>query len=1821
MMKRIFQGAEVACRYASKSWQAGLLHARKCSEVGPLHHGHLGDLNQRLMAAKKTIFGILLLVALLTPALASAQLPATLTVQEALYPGSVAGVSRTNEPFCQGVPIADSDAVTSVSQLGLTGATAGQFRMLGVWPSGNYKWVEVCGILSSLSAGATASVTLTKTGSGAFGGSNLAAIASGTITVTTGTMTATIKAAGNFNVLDTAVVGGTTVLATSSSANRGLILTGPLASGTYPANVSCTTACSTIYSSANDAGSSCTIEQNGPVMASIRCVGNHMDGSGDPYMQYTARLYFYKNKSTVKTTVVLRNANYATNGPPSTDAGGGTFNTAFKGMQAYELRLAPNITGTLTYSIGNDTGTPTTGTLNQSGGTDNVNIYQGISTQMASTDSGIGDCATSGSPYTNCGTSYTTDSGYVIKANGTAVLTGTSAQHPAGWADISDSTGKGMSIGVYQFSAYWPKSLEFDAGGADVRIGINPGENSQAIYAPWPAWSPITDTWLEFHTSAPASVSNDFLSFQHFLVAWPAPAYTNTTGVLPYAIADPAVEDAFYVNLATTSNPAIPQTSFCWSGSTHCTPDRGTTVATFPLAVYRTYNWGQGGGANQEEFPWNDIFYRFYQRGDTGRYLNSMHRYRFWAEKAVAHADGTTSSDSTVNGFTWRSRPQFGQTNVELTNKGRPAATSTNSSKNFVTYADELHDHWYGIMDYYFVSGDETIREAILPRKDLYLNPNDCESNFSTVGGCGQSLGYTRSLGIDFMGAARFSNFLTAISDANASAVLNSAALNYTNYVKPDVCVNNLPSGCTMPALSCVGNGCSADPSGVSKVRGVHVAYSARIPGYCPANIPGPYYRGQSTFQHSIMQEGLEELRNAKGKSASTNWLATDYNTSLDLQYGLAQFSLLENYNDDGTASWQSPQGNGLNNGNRFETWIDGSAACPAAPNDTTGTVTTNAAGTVTWASGPQFVTGGAWSGANIVINGTFYVINSVTDATHLTLYTPAFFPTVANTTAVPYIFQGAGAAGGGAPGAANGYVTSDGATPTTLTWVSGVNPGATSGQFPLDGSWNGMPIALNTNCCATVSSVTDATHLVLTTSWLSFTNKGYAINPGLYQIGSNLYGNSTLAIPCQGCWFNFHSIFLATGSTGNWERQFINQIQQLGYHRSGWPSDFGSYGIQQLIVDLNSSTVGLQDLPFTSTDNGGGSYTLSFTPPNGATNLRIKWSPKKIQNDHFKLLGFDNVNTQTFAVDPAAYMTWFGANAVAEPAVTPGVAQNVTLATGTSSLTIPNFSVKAVVPVAATPTITWSQPLTFPTAADTDAYYNGYHQIHGDALTGKVWIYSTSTAGAGNSIYSSQLHYYDALANTGPAPLTDNLQTSNPPLLPSSSTLPFTHHPMNQVWIDEIRHRFYTLEGVAGSNSVPEMWYFPLTNPPSGSAWTNQTTAHIPQGANIASPAVTITANITSTSQTSVALSANGTVPGAAHQYANGNYFKVDSEIFRVVSGGGAIDDGIASGPVTVTVERGKMGTAAATHTSGTLTPGVSGIWVDAECVHDVDDDAFICFGEASGGDSQAFQVFCDTSINPTPGTLTTAQSSVGCTLPDDWTNITAKSICTDTNACVAAGGGSIPYGHYFPNLLYDTVRHQIIDFGGSYTFPPQNDLLPWTMTYNPHTFAWTNKNPVCSGANCTNSSAFIPGIGTSTPQPQFVSTNGEERAMHAFNPVDGRAYFHWTGPAASNGLGGCQATCSAGTPQDWVYDPDANTWTEFQSGVGPMAGEAMTYDFATNSLVTWSNHVVAGVVQDNSHADMWVGKFSNAAVQIPVVAPATIMFANKINKNISSE
>ncbi len=808
-----------------------------------------------------------------------------LTIREALYPGSTSGIARTNEPLTVGVPLPDSAGITSTSVLGLMGAAAAQFSVEGKWPDGHIKWVKVRAIVPSIAAGKTATVTLTDSGSGNFGGSDLAADTGSTITVSTGTATFTIRKA-HFNGVDQVVIGSATIVA--SGVSQGFVVLGPDPAATYPANVTCLptpggSPCGTVYSSANDPNSTAVIEENGPAATVIKATGSHVDSSGHTYMHFTARLYFFKNQNYVKVTSILRNADYGTSK---------TFATAFKGFQGYELRVTPGISGALNYTIANDSASPTTGILNAA---DSAYIYQAESTLMTNNDW----CKGSGCvPYTSL-------KGYSIVKNGSSVKTGSAGQHPKGWADIRNSSGEGIEIGQYQFAGYGNKSLEFDSGGADVRIGIWARENNttgtasttanRPYYMPWPQWS-INDVYLNFHAGSDASLSNDFLKLQHYLVAAAAPAYYNNCNVFIEPLLDPTEETNYYSSVASSARPRI---------AAPLIQDLGTIdTYNWPLTAWRFYPWAAGGVTNQMEFRLAHV-QDFLRRGFTGGYLDSAHFYKLVAEKAFPMSDG----------FNWRTSPP-GETQYV----GYPIAASTNKElgmKDWVE-ADEEHSHWYGMPDYYFLSGDETIHDAIIEGpKDSFMN-NTSAGNGTTSEVSGGWFWAARSVGAVLMSDARLFSFLQATGDPDAGAIAQNGQTVYNLQIQPDFCaVPGYPAGCTPDPLndnSGYGIGGTNRQRGVSRVRGIPYQWGDTIKqAGCPTNPKD--VRDQSPFMVGILLQGLWEFRQAMGPG----W--ADYNQAFDLGYGISQWALSEMYADNGSAGWQG-------NGFRYKEAVDYPNAC-----------------------------------------------------------------------------------------------------------------------------------------------------------------------------------------------------------------------------------------------------------------------------------------------------------------------------------------------------------------------------------------------------------------------------------------------------------------------------------------------------------------------------------------------------------------------------------------------------------------------------------------------------------------------------------------------------------------------------------------------------------------------------------------------------------------------------------------------------------------------------------------------------------------------------
>src|SRR5262249_13893751 len=173
-------------------------------------------------------------------------------------------------------------------------------------------------------------------------------------------------------------------------------------------------------------------------------------------------------------------------------------------------------------------------------------------------------------------------------------------------------------------------------------------------------------------------------------------------------------------------------------------------------------------------------------------------------------------------------------------------------------WIDVQHAHWYGMIDYYFMSGDEAVKDAIeAGASDVYGNP--------TVGFVKQGNYWnSRDIGAALMSDARLFFFYSSIGDSmNAAKALAAGDAVLANQVWPSLQVSGF------------GN----SKQGVSRTRGFHF-------GCCSGGDP----RFAKPFQQGILSEGLWEFLQAHGEA----W--PQYKLTLDLAYAIGNFTLTEGW-------------------------------------------------------------------------------------------------------------------------------------------------------------------------------------------------------------------------------------------------------------------------------------------------------------------------------------------------------------------------------------------------------------------------------------------------------------------------------------------------------------------------------------------------------------------------------------------------------------------------------------------------------------------------------------------------------------------------------------------------------------------------------------------------------------------------------------------------------------------------------------------------------------------------------------------------------------
>lgn len=529
----------------------------------------------------------------------------TFVVQEALR-GDETGTNRTSETVTVGLPLPEDGGYINTSSFGITGSTVGQFKITGWWPNGNAKWVTVDLQTDLVADTVGTGFALTDGGVGNFGGSNLATDNGTYITVDTGAAVFTIKKA-NFNLFDTVSVGGTPLVTTGNTGGFKLVDTSSVA-----------------YSSINDADSTASIEDNGPVKAVVVASGTLEDSANNRFCDYDVRFTFYKNKSYVKGTVSLRNAKFA-------DYVASVSNN--KEFYSSELTVPVNIGATQTVILTDNT----TEYPNAVGVGDTSYVYQGHSDNPLLV--ALYDSEKWEPPVPKTGTGpWVYDTGYLgvnLVAGATTVQAlGDSTTWTQGYADLSDSLNYGVTVGMKYMAQNFPAGFELKGDG-EVSIELFSKRNNNTVCKF--AWSKIESrevVW-DFHVT-----NNDkkeaFIALQQPLIARAPFEYYRTT-------------EAFGTDeLVSTTEEAQYMTDLVLTARALADPTPTTNTVGYPWRGFlRVWSWGTPGVSNQTDTAQAD-FLDWVRTGLPGYYVFASQKMFFQTYAGVRYSDDFTFESSDV---------------------------------------------------------------------------------------------------------------------------------------------------------------------------------------------------------------------------------------------------------------------------------------------------------------------------------------------------------------------------------------------------------------------------------------------------------------------------------------------------------------------------------------------------------------------------------------------------------------------------------------------------------------------------------------------------------------------------------------------------------------------------------------------------------------------------------------------------------------------------------------------------------------------------------------------------------------------------------------------------------------------------------------------------------------------------------------------------------------------------------------------------------------------------------------------------------------------
>ena len=632
----------------------------------------------------------------------------TLTVAELLpandaggYPPvAVSGHDRSQEPFTSGVALRDSDGVSSASQLALTDGggspIAGQFRALKTYPSGNWQWVLVDGQVDVPANGSTP-VRLTR---GSAGGAAALAVDSnggnpnsGSITITTGAATFVIRKARQ-NLIDAAVVGGQTLLASGHSGALVYVDPGP-----------------TTYSSQNDAASRAVIEENGPLRAVVREEGRLVAASGERALGYTVRLSFYAGKSYVKAHVSVSNA-YRDS-------------VSHKQFTALEVQL-PLVVSPASYDFALQS-TQLGGRALGAGET--AYLFQGATTHKANAD---GVAVNGHAPFyqeeTDWGTSGFTGGGQdgftIVQGASTLQAFTTPASYSRGFGDVRSSGGGGLEIAMRDFDAFFPAAIEFSGSGL-ATVGLWSKRNTAAPLSFGWSTHDSRDLLLDFHSSALADLSLDHYRVQYPLFAKAPYAQYRDTGALLHRTELVTHDEMVSYHAANDAGLGINQWVQANSGPKGVS---GYVMPNEPGVRCRSFSWSDGGRETNNDFTMPKLL-AFLQGGVNGSdqlgglFQTAYNWSQFVVDQAIWRSDGDPAAAAPANS---PDRTQWGTVPAQ-TGSGAPWGIGQPDQSRFEI--DEEHENNIAPALLYYLTGDEGIRDALIDHGEWWLHDHPITVN------------------------------------------------------------------------------------------------------------------------------------------------------------------------------------------------------------------------------------------------------------------------------------------------------------------------------------------------------------------------------------------------------------------------------------------------------------------------------------------------------------------------------------------------------------------------------------------------------------------------------------------------------------------------------------------------------------------------------------------------------------------------------------------------------------------------------------------------------------------------------------------------------------------------------------------------------------------------------------------------------------------------------------------------------------------------------------------------------------------------------------